>query len=712
MDSHRASVEATNELVGRLLGLARRQFGMEIAWMSSFDSDDVLFEVVDRSDTCGMQIEPGDHGPLSETYCARVLTGELPNLVTDTSSNEITSQLEVTAKLGIGSYVGVPIRDEDDRALGMICCVDSAQADHLGEDAVRLLDLIARLVGEVLAGKSPALLQDRHIRRLISDTVDRRTFNTVFQPVVSLETGRTVGVEALTRFEDSDYTVESWFSAAHSVGLGADLEIAAIERALASLPELDPQLYMTVNASPTALTDPRLAELVRSSVPGRIVLEVTEHDAIDDYAVLVRTLQELRALGVRIAVDDVGAGFSSFSHVLELSPHLLKLDKSITRNIDSNPARRALASATVEVASRLGATVVAEGVETHAELAAVASVGVSSVQGYLLQPPGPLPLREFDLPVPGDLPRSGSGPLTERESEHDADVMTRQFELAMLHSPIGICLVATDGTFRHVNPALAAMLGHSPSELLKLTFQELTHPDDLDLELDYLVQCLEGTRNSYRMDKRYLHADGSVVWADLSVVAVRDRHGTVQFFVSQILDVTERHQREQALVAQARTDALTGLINRGRMEELIDQMVDDDRNFGLLFCDVSGFKAVNDEYGHSAGDEVLRTVGRRIRQVVRESDTPSRWGGDEFVVLLPEADMAVLERTGQRIRETCERHIALSDDLGLDGVHIEIGFAHHRHGDGSSGEDVLHRADLDMYERRARASSGRDGQVR
>lgn len=696
MDPPDSQREVADDLVVRLLGVARRQFGMEMAWMSLFRGSDQVVEVVDRADASTYALQPGGRGPLAESYCARVIDGRLPNVIADTSANEITARLPVTSEMGIGSYVGTPIRDEDDRPLGMICCIDHGDAPQLDDDSVRALELIAQLVSQILAGETPAQQRERRIHNRVMLAIAEGRHRTLFQPIVSMESGRIVGAEALTRFDDTPERPDVWFAEAHSVDLGVELELATLSAALDHLDALPSGAYLALNASPATLVDPRLARCISRSEPSRIVIEITEHAAIGDYAALVGSLQVLRDMGVRIAVDDVGAGFSSFAHVLELSPHLLKMDISITRGIDTDPIRRALATAIVEVARRLGAGIVAEGVETAAELAAAASVGITSAQGHLLGRPRALPLPE---------PRPIASAESVAPETTDGELSSRQFELAMLHSPIGICLVALDGTFLHVNPALAAMLGHSPTELVELTFQELTHPDDLDVDLALLVQCLDGSRNSYRIEKRYLHADGSVVWGDLSVVLVRDRSGAPRYFVSQIVDVTERHRREETLATRALTDHLTGLHNRSAIEDVMQRLSDEHRSFGLLFCDLRGFKAINDTYGHAAGDTVLATIGSRIRGAVRDVDVVARWGGDEFVVVLPDAERSSLVDTARRLSDACDHPIQLDHRNLLDGARITVGTSHHAHHDTTPVDQVVHRADIDMYNHRDADSS-------
>src|SRR3954447_11450533 len=209
-------------------------------------------------------------------------------------------------------------------------------------------------------------------------------FRLVYQPIVHLDSGIIAGVEALCRFSDGR-SPEHWFQECEHLDLAASLDLAIIERALADIPRL-PDGYLSINLSPSTLRDPRLPGLLGSpGVPtDRIVVEVTEHARVSDYMEAQRVLGALRKAGIRVAVDDAGAGFATFRHILQLRPDIIKMDQSITRDIDSDPARRALATALVIFAGEVGASLVAEGVETEAELRAVQEAGINRVQGFAL----------------------------------------------------------------------------------------------------------------------------------------------------------------------------------------------------------------------------------------------------------------------------------------------------------------------------------------
>jgi EAL domain-containing protein (putative c-di-GMP-specific phosphodiesterase class I) len=135
---------------------------------------------------------------------------------------------------------------------------------------------------------------------------------------------------------------------------------------------------------------PELRDLVCAAPAGRLILELTEHTAIEDYAKLVAALRVLRRAGTRIAIDDTGSGYSSLGHILKLAPDFIKLDRDLVSGIDVDPVRRALAASLVSFAAETGAQIIAEGVETEDELHVLRRLGVRNAQGYHLGRPAPL----------------------------------------------------------------------------------------------------------------------------------------------------------------------------------------------------------------------------------------------------------------------------------------------------------------------------------
>ena len=233
----------------------------------------------------------------------------------------------------------------------------------------------------------------RERRERVLAVLERGPLHMVYQPIFDLEARKAVGAEALSRFDPaSGLRPDQWFLEAAAVGLLEDLEIKAVRLALDELGNMPPGAYLSVNASPYTAASESFARLFDGEPAERVVVEITEHAPVEDYDELARSLQELRSSGVRLAVDDAGAGFASLRHILRLAPDILKLDISLTRDIDTDRTRRALASGLIAFAAQVEMSVVAEGIETEAELEALLDLGVKLGQGYHLGMPGDLPL--------------------------------------------------------------------------------------------------------------------------------------------------------------------------------------------------------------------------------------------------------------------------------------------------------------------------------
>ncbi|HXD57885.1 MAG TPA: EAL domain-containing protein [Thermoleophilaceae bacterium] len=211
----------------------------------------------------------------------------------------------------------------------------------------------------------------------------------VFQPIFDLRSGAAVGVEALARFPDGRRSPSVWFSEAAELGLTVELELSAVRAALAWAAKLPDGAWLALNVSPDTVCSPELATVLRRARDRRIVLEMTEHSAVPDYDALILALERLRDSGVRVAVDDAGAGFASLRHLLMVEPEFIKLDVSLTRGIAADAGRRALARALTTFGGDIGGTVIAEGVESSQDLAALAELHVPCAQGFHLARPAP-----------------------------------------------------------------------------------------------------------------------------------------------------------------------------------------------------------------------------------------------------------------------------------------------------------------------------------
>ncbi len=285
----------------------------------------------------------------------------------------------------------------------------------------------------------------------------------------------------------------------------------------------------------------------------------------------------------------------------------------------------------------------------------------------------------------------------------------QRWRLTLDHAPIGIALVALDGRILRVNAALCRMLGYPEPELLARTFQVITHPDDLEADLELLGRLIAGEIPDYQLEKRYLHAAGHEVWGHLSVGLVRDEDGSPLHLVAQLSDVTDRRRRTAHLEQLASRDGLTGLANRVTfLDELEAALHGGSPSCAVAYLDLDDFKTVNDVHGHATGDDLLNLVGQRISAALRPGDVAGRLGGDEFAVLIRQVTSAARGETIARRLLTAvagSYRIEIPDDGWSElRVGASVGLTLARPGDTAGG--LLARADEAMY-RAKQAGRGR-----
>ncbi len=378
------------QVAGNALRAIRTHLGMDVAFVSEFRGPTRVFRYVD-AEAAECPVRPGGGDPLEETYCQRVVDGRLPELINDAAAVPEAAALSVTASLPVGAHLSVPIRLSDGRVYGTFCCFSNAPDHSLNERDVAMMRVFADLTAEQIDHDIQLEQSVADLRRRIATTIAGDGLSIVFQPIMDLDRGEPVGFEALSRFSGPPAQgPDVWFAEAASVGAGVDLELAAVRRSLHDGASLPAGAYLALNVSPAAVLSGRLGPVLEHAPPHRLVLEITEHTAIDAYGLLSAALAPLRHRGVRVAVDDAGAGYASFRHILQLQPEIIKLDITLTRNIDRNRSQRALASALIAFAAETGSTIVAEGVETAAELATLRHLGVKVAQGYHLGRPAPV----------------------------------------------------------------------------------------------------------------------------------------------------------------------------------------------------------------------------------------------------------------------------------------------------------------------------------
>ncbi len=381
---------SADDLVLDALRSMRTLVHMEVAFISQFKHGRRIFRYVDPLGAV-VPLRIGDSDPLEDSYCQRVVDGRLPELIQDAMQHAEARKLPATAAVPVGAHLSVPIRLSDGGIYGTFCCFSRTADFALSARDVETMrcfaDITAKFIERQVAEENRReVLVARH-----TGVLNAERFAIVYQPIVRILDGQVTGYEALTRFlAEPVRTPDLWFDEAQEIGLQQTLELAVIDKALRSLSRLPEDAYISINASPATVLSGALDAALADHPCERLMLEVTEHSSVDDYARIVQVLAPLRRRGLRLAVDDAGAGFASFRHILELKPHVIKLDVSLIRQIDTDTGHRALAAALVRFAQETRSEVVAEGVESEAELAILRDLHVDKAQGYLLGRPAPI----------------------------------------------------------------------------------------------------------------------------------------------------------------------------------------------------------------------------------------------------------------------------------------------------------------------------------
>jgi diguanylate cyclase (GGDEF)-like protein/PAS domain S-box-containing protein len=295
------------------------------------------------------------------------------------------------------------------------------------------------------------------------------------------------------------------------------------------------------------------------------------------------------------------------------------------------------------------------------------------------------------------------------EREREIGEAQERFRRAFEDAPIGMAVADLEGIYLEVNQALCAITGYSPDVLCGMSFAAITHPDDLASDHAEIAALLDGELSTAVKEKRYLRADGSIVWVTRTSTLVRDATGAPLHFLDQVQDVTERRRFEHELRHLADHDPLTGLFNRRRFEQELDRQVGEVARYGprgaLLVLDLDHFKYVNDALGHHAGDELILAVAATLRSRLRETDILARLGGDEFAVLLPNVDELGARHVAAELVRAIRDDALSAGPKRRSRVTASVGVAPFRAGDGT-GEELLIAADLAMYDAK---EAGRDG---
>jgi len=502
---------------------------------------------------------------------------------------------------------------------------------------------------------------------------------TLFQPIVSLSNGSVLGYEALsrgpigTRLESAD----ALFSTAAERGAAAQLEHICRLRAMANASGIPPGCYLFLNISPRVFEERHEAlsrDVVDQNLQERIVLEITEKQAIDDFDLFKRTLQHYSRQGFKVAIDDAGAGHNSLRAVTEVRPHFIKLDMALVRDIDRDRAKNALVSAIIIFARRIDAKVLAEGIETVEELATLIEIGVEYGQGFLLARPSSVfaePKAEIAAFIRERASASRTTPMPKRMT---VGAVTRR---APALSPSAYTMEVMEIFDR--NPDLDSVVLTDAGVPLGLVSRAKLY-ERLSHQFGYSIYAKRPVR--LVMDDTYLAVDKNDPIDDVARKVVHRRrsemydeivvleNGAYSGVVS-VRDLLHTMTEFQTSVSRY-SNPLTGLPGRMLVQQEIERRTTSTLPFALLHVDINHLRHYNERFGFGRGDEIINVLAETLttsaKAIEGSNALVGHLGGVNFIILSSESRA---EQLADAIIHEFERKVAalhVSRDLPLIDV--------------------------------------------
>ena len=577
--------------------------------------------------------------------------------------------------------------------------------------------------GYLLAPQQPSM----DIRRLVATA----KLSVVYQPIVDVESQTVIGYEALGRPPNGWDGPGALLDAAHASGCLLALDRRWRMLAIDGFRDVPAPVRCFLNVDGRVANDVLFAPGFTSArieeaglSPDRFVLELTESNGPTS-PTLERTLVHYAEQGFTIALDDVGAAGQSLDRVLRVRPSILKIDGPIVRAMRDDPAAREIVRSLVDVGRRLGASVIAEGIESEQDLVAAVRAGVHAVQGFYLGRPAERP-QALDESVRARLReatrarRHGRATVNEVEAEMLSLLgeLTKASDLETALSVVTAGVVRSLGTER----ASVRLLDASREGLLVAARTGVALHTGTDARfavgeglVGWVVAQNRALRvGSARDDARYApRGDIRSAFASFLGVPLTDADGCfgVLATTSQHRDAFDESDETRArllaalasplllvhrLQRLAQTDPLTSVLNRHALDHVLP---DSAGTIAVAILDVDHFKGVNDRHGHAVGDQVLRDIARELRANVRTDDHIVRLGGEEFLLVLPNASLEVAKDTAERIRQSIHASVRAAGD----SVTVSIGVGTRQAGE--RRDALLARVDAALY---AAKRAGRD----
>lgn len=654
--------------------------------------------------------------PRDISFCGHAILGddifEIPNALNDPrfSDNPL-----VTGDPNIRFYAGIPLISSNNYALGTLCVIDR-KARELSKEQRNALIKLGNLVETLIETRA----QSQKLEKMSDALFDKTAFlNTLLSSaddsIISTDLNGLItsfnrGAEKMLGYKAEELVGLKSPAVLHDI---EEMRKRADELSQTLKKSIEPSFYVFISQAQQQKTETREWTYIRkdgSTLPvsltvtamhdstGKIFgylgighdisLRKQSEQAVNYMADILERTGELAKVGgweLDTASMQVKHWTAEVFRIYELDPpHLPTVEQAIS--LYQSDAQRVLKAA-IDLAIQTGQS---WDMELPLTTAKGNHIWVRN-QGSAVMHEGKA-VRLIGAIQDITEQRNVANALKERE---------KSFNDIIEYAPIGMAVLSLEGKFTRVNQALCNIVGYSNEELMQLTFQEITFPDDLEADLERIGLLIEGKINTYHIEKRYIHKDKKIVWVQLSVSLSRAEDHTPKYRITQVEDITERKHQHQENERFAYYDALTNLPNRrmllSRLHQSLLTCERFDRSMALLFLDLDHFKHINDSFGHDVGDLLLKEVANRLLKCVRSADTVSRQGGDEFVIILSEISHTHdAELVAQKIIESFKQPILANGHEMMISTSIGIAVADHNHP--MKADELIKQADKAMYE--------------
>ncbi len=492
---------------------------------------------------------------------------------------------------------------------------------------------------------------------ILTDIIENERITTVFQPIIDLQTGKTFAVEALSRvIGPSPITnLDDLFEEAQRCNITYRLEKLCRKKALinAHLQKID--VPITINVCPSVLKCKEHEEGITSNLVDelfdyrdKVILELTERHFIKDHILFEQTVEYYRRQGFKIAIDDLGAGYTGLKMLTHIEPYMVKIDRSLISNIDKSPKKRMLIEAFVPFCNKINSFVVAEGIETERELDLLISLKVDFGQGYYLAYPEP------------EVP-----PISEK-ADNRIRKLQETPELCWLNKDISNCV---ESLVQVVEPVLSTQPVSDVIDRFKQDHSLTCLPV---VENHIPLGIINKSRLFFKLGQRFgydlfsrkqvsevmesaMVFESGALLEDVSRnVVKRDENqiydAVVITYNESYLGVVKIHHlleriTEQKINMATQANPLSNLPGNNLIKEEILHRLNRNQIFTVLYFDLDNFKPFNDNFGFEQGDRVLRFLGNFLKEQLSAWDLKGfigHIGGDDFVAICRNQDIEVL----------------------------------------------------------------------